>query len=131
MSEAVLDTAPAKPDVASSPVERDRSASWACPECMAPFRRRQPHQLFCCTSHKRAWHNRWMGRGAVLAPLQASARATRGGSRGDKPTGSRARADAEHLLQRWKDEDAGAKPPRMPIDRVVAERYRLGLVEVA
>jgi hypothetical protein len=109
--------------------ERVNASLWRCPECLAAFRRNQPHQLFCSPVHKRAWHNRWLTRGAVLAPLQAAARATRGGSRGDKATGARARGDGDHLLQRWKGEDSAAG--RMPIVEYVAERYRLGLVEVA
>jgi hypothetical protein len=43
----------------------------------AQARRRMGH-------HKRAYNNRWLTRGAVLAPLAAAARITRGGSRGAK-----------------------------------------------
>jgi hypothetical protein len=68
-------------------------------------------------------------RGAVLAPLYAAARATRGGTRGDTATGQRARRDSDLLIQRWRDEDEAAG--RMPAVDYVAARYRHGLVEVA
>lgn len=115
------------PDTPS--LSRGTPAVWRCPECLGPVKRRQATQLFCSPEHKRAYANRWVARGSVIAPLYAAARATRGGSRGDKATGTRARADAEHLVQRWRDEDAAVG--RMPVTAYVAERYRLGLVEVA
>lgn len=99
-----------------------------CPECSTAFVAPQPGQLFCCLVHKRAYNNRWLKRGAVLAPLQAAARATRGGTRGDKATGARARCDADRLIQRWRDEDREAG--RVPVVEYMATRYRLGLVEV-
>ena len=49
---------------------------------------------------------------------------TRGGSRGAVATGKRARADAEFLIRRWKDEDAAAG--RMPMTAYVSLRYQLG-----
>jgi hypothetical protein len=113
---------------APKPVSGSASASPRCPECLTAFARKQPTQLFCSPQHKRAYANRWTVRGAVLAPLYAAARATRGGTRGDTSTGSRARADADFLVQKWKDEDAAAG--RMPVTDYVAARYRLGLVEV-
>lgn len=100
-----------------------------CPECLSSFVRKQPAQLFCKVEHKRAYNNRWLKRGAVLAPLYLAARLTRGGSRGDKLTGARARRDAEHAGQRWIEEDRAAG--RMPAVEYIAERYRLGLVDVA
>lgn len=100
-----------------------------CPECGAAFVRTKPLQMFCSPEHRRVYARLWEYRGGVLAPLYATARATRGGSRGDKETGARARRDAEHLAQRWQDEDEAAG--RMPVTAYVATRYRLGLVEVA
>ena len=99
-----------------------------CAECGEGFVTKQPSQLFCSTAHKRTYNNRWLKRGAVLAPLHAAARMTRGGTRGDKETGRRARRDADHLLQKWKVEDEKAN--RMSAVDYVARRYRFGLVEV-
>lgn len=131
MTGAVLDTAAPRAATAARATGAPTAAAWSCPECMVPFpiRRSQPRQLFCCREHKRAYNNRWLTRGAVLAPLYAAARATRGGTRGNAATGARARRDAEQLAQRWRDEDAAAG--RMPVVDYLAERYRLGLVEVA
>jgi endogenous inhibitor of DNA gyrase (YacG/DUF329 family) len=103
-----------------------------CPECLAELRKVQPHQIFCSTTHKRAYNNRWLTRGAVLAPLQAAGRYTRYGSRGDqaaRETGRKASRDANSLLQRWLEEDRAAG--RMPTVDYVALRYRHGLVEIA
>lgn len=129
MTEAVLDSGAKTAPAAQAPDARSSAPGWRCPECLQPVARIQPTQLFCCPQHKRAYNNRWLQRGAVLAPLYAAARATRGGTRGDKRTGARARADADHLVQRWRDEDAAAG--RMPVTQYMAERYRLGLVDVA
>lgn len=96
-----------------------------CPECLAAVVSVQPNKLFCCTAHQKDYANRWIARGSVLAPLQAAARQTRGGSRGQKAVGARARREAEQLLQRWKEEDAAKK--RMSAIDYVAIRYRLGL----
>lgn len=125
----VLDASRETAEVRIAPASADSRAVWLCPECLTPVHRLRPHKLFCCEEHRRAWNNRWMTRGAVLAQLIATARETRGGHRGDRITGARARGDAEHLVQRWKNEDADLG--RMPIATFVAERYRLGLVEVA
>lgn len=104
-------------------------AAVRCPECGGAYLARQRNQLFCCNAHKRAYNNRWGKRGAVLAPLYAAARATRGGSRGDKITGAKARSAADHLVQRWKEEDQAAG--RASAVEYVAARYRFGMVEVA
>ena len=126
MSGAVLDRPPGKPAKTHGLVPGPTAAAWRCPECGAAFLAVQRHQLFCSHPHRRAWHNRWMKRGAVLAPLQATVRITRGGSRGRKGIGRIARCDAERLLQNWKEEDSAAG--RMQIDQYMEMRYRLGLV---
>lgn len=100
-----------------------------CQECSTDFFAAKPNQLFCCREHKRAYNNRWMKRGAVLAPLAVAARYTRNGTRGDKATGSRANTDANRLMERWKQEDEAAG--RIFTVDYVANRYRLGLVEFA
>jgi hypothetical protein len=103
-----------------------------CPECLAELQGARPRQIFCSTPHKRAYNNRWLTRGAVLAPLQAAARATRNGTRGQagaREAGRKASRDANHLLQRWLEEDRAAG--RMPTVEYVALRYRHGLVDVA
>lgn len=99
-----------------------------CPECRATFMARHPGTLFCSTSHKRAYNNRWLTRGAVLAPIYSAARTTRFGTRGDKATGSRATANANSLVQRWAEEDKAAG--RLSTVEYMELRYRLGLVEV-
>lgn len=126
---AVLDSSAENARDEASATIGSTAASARCAECMSPFQRVQSAQLFCCREHKRAYNNRWLKRGAVIAPLYAAARMTRGGSRGDKITGARARGDAEHLVQRWNDEDRAAG--RMAAVDYVAARYRFGLVEVA
>lgn len=80
-----------------------------CPECMGRITAVQPRQLFCSAEHKAAFHNRATVRGRVLTPLVMAARITRGGSRGDKVTGCRARHDADGLMQEWvlADREAG------------------------
>ncbi len=101
-----------------------------CPECTVEFLAAQRGQLFCCTKHKRAYNNRWLKRGAVLAPIYAAARETRFGTQGrDKHTGQMAATDANRLVVRWKEEDAAAG--RMSAVDYMAARYRLGLVESA
>lgn len=127
MNQAVLDAPPETAAAAEGPAQAPR-AQWCCPECGHAFDRRQPGQLFCSKEHKRTYNNRWLKRGAVLAPLYAAARATRGGTRGDKATGAKARRDADFLVQRWREEDAAAN--RASAVDYVAARYRLGLVEV-
>ncbi|HEY1605582.1 MAG TPA: hypothetical protein VGF77_08275 [Allosphingosinicella sp.] len=129
MSEAVLDAVPQTAVPAAGEVARTNRGSRRCPECLAAFGAVQPGQLFCCREHKRAYNNRWLKRGAVIAPLYAAAWQTRDGTRGDKATGKRARQDSRQLIQRWKDEDAAAG--RMSVVDYMAARYRLGLVEVA
>jgi hypothetical protein len=99
-----------------------------CPECGTAFGAAQRGQLFCSTSHKRAYNNRWLKRGAVLAPIAAAARATRDGTRGDRNTGRQASIDANRLLQMYQEEDARAG--RLSVVDYMAARYRLGLVEI-
>lgn len=97
---------------------------WRCPECLAPFERRHPGQLFCTPLHRDTWNNRASIRGRVLTPLAIVARVTREGSRGDRKTGKRAASEANALIQRWRDEDQAAG--RMPHPEYLAQRYRAG-----
>lgn len=122
-------TAPAKP-VLDAPAETPAGASApvsggsACPECLQPFKRAHPRQLFCCDAHKRAWHNRNTVRGARLASLAIAAHSTRNGTRGDKDTGKRARRDAEQLMRQW--DIADREEGRMRAIEYIALRNRLG-----
>jgi hypothetical protein len=96
-----------------------------CPECLAPIERKPSSgKTFCCPEHKAAFHNRQTVRGRVLTPLTMAARITRGGSRGDKATGRRARSDAEQMVQRWIEEDRAEK--RMSAVEYIEQRMRLG-----
>lgn len=99
-----------------------------CPECMQGFKARSWQQLFCCPAHKRTYNNRWLKRGAVLAPFAAAARATRDGTRGRKSVGRSASIDANRLLQRWADEDRAAG--RMNVVDYMGLRYRYDLAEI-
>jgi hypothetical protein len=127
---AVLDVAPETGISADRPRSRARRPAGTCLECRAAFERRQHHQLFCSAVHKRKWNNRWMKRGAVLAPLIIVARLTRNGSEGKaKDYGKRASRDCDQLVARWRDEDRAEG--RMDVTDYVAARYRLNLVEVA
>jgi hypothetical protein len=94
---------------------------------MATFQPIDGGQLFCCTQHRRAWNNRWVTRGAVVAPLAAVARLTRNGSRGSaagRTYGARAGSDADTLFRRWRAEDAAAG--RMSWEDYLKRRYLLG-----
>lgn len=115
----VLDAPAQKPDSAN-PVVRGRS----CPECGQQFRAVAPRQIFCSAAHKRAWHNRYTVRGFRLAALAIAAHSTRGGSRGDKETGRRARRDSEQLMRQWDIEDREAG--RLRAVEYAALRYKLG-----
>jgi hypothetical protein len=84
-----------------------------CAECLAPLTGVQPGQLFCCPAHRLTFQDRLRIRGRQLAPLEMAARATRGGSRGDKDTGIAARQAAERLKDKWNAEDKAAG--RMPM----------------
>lgn len=116
---AVLDGPPEQPPLATGR---------RCAECPAHFAPRDAKQLFCGIPCKRAYNNRWLTRGAVLAPIYTAARVTRGGSRGDKAIGRKARQAAEQLVQRWIEEDAAAG--RLDAVAYVAHRLRHGLLEV-
>lgn len=129
MSGAVLDATAQTALPADREAVRSSRPLRACAECAGAYVPSQHGQLFCCHKCKRTYNNRWLKRGAVIAPLYVAARATRGGTRGDTVTGAKARRDAEHLAQRWKEEDAAAG--RMSAIAYMAARYRLGLVEVA
>jgi len=95
-----------------------------CPECLQPFALRHPRQLFCSPAHRDVWHNRWTVRGRAFAALATAARMTRGGTRGDKATGLRARGEAERMQARWIVEDRAK--PRMTAIAYVALRLRRG-----
>lgn len=95
-----------------------------CPECLSPFKRRHPGQLFCTVAHRDAWNGRAAVRGRVLTPLAIAARVTRNGTRGDRATGARAASEAAALIQRWRDEDRAAG--RMDHPEYLARRYRTG-----
>lgn len=91
---------------------------------MASFVPVQGGQLFCTAAHRDTWNNRSTVRGRVMTPLAMVARITRGGSRGDRATGRRARADMERLIQRWRDQDADAG--RMAWPEYLRRRYAAG-----
>lgn len=124
---AVLDT-PAETPATAEAAPKASGYPRTCPECACDFVAPQPGQLFCCPKHKRAYNNRWLKRGAVLAPIFSAARVTRNGTRGDRDTGSRASTDANRLVERWKEEDAAAG--RLSVVDYMAARYRLGMVEI-
>ena len=75
-------------------------------------------------AHRQAWHDRDKIRGRQLLPLRLASQLTRGGSRGEKEIGKKARRDAEHLERRWIAEDASAR--RMNPVEYTQLRYRLG-----
>lgn len=128
--QAVLDAPPRIARTAKRAPARSTPVVIACPECLGTFRLTQRHQLFCSRIHKRAYNNRLMKRGAVLAPLVILARVTRNGSEGrHKEHGRRASRDSDQLIQRWRDDDKAAG--RMDVLDYVAARYILGLVDVA
>lgn len=95
-----------------------------CPECLQPFPRAHPGQLFCSPAHRDAWNNRATVRGRVLTPLAMVERVTRGGSRGDTATGIRARQQKDQLIQRWIEEDRAAG--RMDWPAYLRLRYGVG-----
>lgn len=95
-----------------------------CPECLGEFERHQPGQLFCCQKHRRAWNNRAVVRGAVLAPLAIVARKTRNGTRGDLTFGAKASQHADMFIRHWEAEDAAAG--RMSQTQYVRLRYLNG-----
>lgn len=105
------------------------SAPSRCPECLSTFVRHHPGQLFCTPAHRDRWNNRAAVRGRVLTPLAIVARVTRGGSRGDKETGKRARQQQEALIQRWIEEDRAAA--RMDWPTYLRLRYGVGFDPLA
>lgn len=119
-----------EPVLDASPPSRRRIAreQQPCPECGAAFSPRDPGQLFCSLKHRRAWNNRWLKRGGVVAPLLAVARATRNGTRGrdvDARTyGAKAGRDADTLLRRYRAEDEAAG--RMSWEEWLHRRYAAG-----
>ena len=99
----------------------------SCPECGQHWDRVHPNQLFCSTACRTVFNRRCATRGRSLLPFAMVARITRDGTRGHaeaKSTGKRASGDANQLLQRWRDEDAGAG--RMNWIDFLAARYRAG-----
>jgi hypothetical protein len=95
-----------------------------CPECLKRFPLRHPRQIFCSKEHKRDWEGRTRRRGFEFLPFAIPARTTRGGTRGDTETGSRANRDADFLIDKWRDEDTRAG--RMSASDYLKLRYRLG-----
>lgn len=110
------------------PREIGEPGSRRCPECLAavaPSNAAGNRNMFCCSAHRVAWHNRATVRGRVLVPLIMAARVTRDGTRGNRrETGKRAASDARRLMQRYAEEDREAG--RMPPDEYAALRNRLG-----
>ena len=99
-------------------------ASAACPECLAPFRRRHPRQLFCSPAHQMAV------RGAALCAFAMTGHITRNGTRGEpeaRNAGRHAKSVAHTLIQRWRDEDRAAG--RMAMPAYMARRIALGYAE--
>jgi len=114
---------------AVSPAETDGAARAPdarprCPECMTLFERRHPLQLFCVPTHRDEWNARTFVRARVVLPLIMVGRITRDGTRGDKDTGNRASAEANILLQRYRDEDRTAG--RMEWPEYLRLRYLCG-----
>ena len=101
-----------------------KRARHLCPECGQPFSPVHTRQLFCSRPHYRAFHKRAEYRGGVLAPMMMAARITRGGSRGDKTTGAKARRNAEQLMDRWACEDREAG--RMSMVDYMQARMKIG-----
>jgi hypothetical protein len=97
---------------------------YVCPECLVRFRPKATRQLFCCAEHKRSWYNRSMKRGGKLFSVVAAARETRDGTRGAKDVGKQASAEANLLLQGWRDEDRTAG--RMGQVEYMRRRYVMG-----
>lgn len=117
------------PDLAAAAPTASGTASvlhgrYQCAECLSHFEPKHWRSLFCCESHRTAWHNRSTVRGRTLTCLVMAARDTRGGSRGDTITGKRARRDGNILMQRWTIEDRAAK--RMAQVEYLRRRLALG-----
>lgn len=81
-----------------------------CPECMQPYSRVHPRQLFCCPAHQTTFNNRQTVRGRQLVPLVMAERIGRGGwKRGSDPaTAIAARQDSRVLIDRWAADDRAA-----------------------
>lgn len=106
------------------------AASAVCPECLAPFRRRHPRQLFCSPAHQKAWNKRMAVRGAALCAFAMTGHITRNGTRGEpeaRDAGRHAKSVAHTLIQRWRDEDRRAG--RMAMPAYMARRIALGYAE--
>lgn len=99
-----------------------------CPECRRPFEAKVATQLFCCPQHKADWNNRATARGRVLTPLSIVAGITRNGTRGTpeaREVGKRASREHHALIQRFRNEDREADPPRMEWPQYLALRYKI------
>lgn len=124
----VLDGLPCSDDRAEeAPTPRrntPRHGFGTCPECLAEFEKHHANSLFCQPTHRRAFNNRMVVRGAVLAPLAIVARKTRNGTRGDRVFGAKASSDADTLARRWEAEDAAEG--RMPMTEYMRLRYLNG-----
>ena len=95
-----------------------------CPECSQEFRPIHSRQLFCCSEHKAAFHNRATVRGRTLTPMAMAARITRDGTRGDLNTGRMARRESRRLIDAWAREDREAG--RMDMAAYMRARFRIG-----
>lgn len=125
---SVLQGPPEKPQDAQEGISAPQTPGKArplCPECLQPFERHHPGQLFCTPAHRTAWNNRATVRGRVLTPLSMVARITRDGSRGDQATGKRAARERNALIQRWMEEDRDAG--RMTWPEYLRLRYAVGV----
>lgn len=75
-------------------------------------------------THRDEWNARTFVRARVVLPLIMVGRITRDGTRGDKDTGKRASAEANILLQRYRDDDRTAG--RMEWPEYLRLRYLCG-----
>ena len=96
---------------------------------MKLFEPKVANQLFCRPAHNTAWNNRATKRGRVLTHLAITAGITRNGTRGTpeaREAGREASRLHHALIQRYRDEDRAASPPRMEWPEYMRRRFRLG-----
>lgn len=112
----------ARPEIAATEKTASARPMPACAECLAPFTPRQASQLFCCTDHKNAFHDRCRIRGRQLVPLEMAVSITRNGRTRDKEAGVLAARSAQRLKRQWAAEDRAAC--RMPMDQYIRRMIR-------